>query len=204
MRGKFITFEGIDGAGKSTHLAWVGEWIKRAGHELVVTREPGGTGTGEAIRAMLLDPATQLHPDTETLLIFAARREHIARVIEPALARGVWVLCDRFTDATFAYQGGGRGLPMERIAQLEEWTQGSLRPDATFLFDLDADAGQARIRASRTGHDRFEREALEFHERVRATYRARAAQEPNRIKLIDSSHTIADIQVELEKELLTL
>ena len=144
MRGKFITFEGIDGAGKSTHLAWFAERLKSRGIELCVTREPGGTPLGEKLRALLLDKDQPMHLETETLLMFAARREHIDKVIMPALARGAWVLCDRFTDATFAYQGAGRGVDLDKLNVLEQWVQGTLQPDLTVIFDLPPAIGRAR------------------------------------------------------------
>ena len=153
MRGKFITLEGIDGAGKSSHVGWLAERLRQAGHEVVVTREPGGTRMGEKLRALLLHDA--MDPATETLLIFAARQEHLARVVRPALARGAWVVCDRFTDATFAYQGGGRGFPDSKLAVLEEWVQEGLQPDLTLFFDVSVTVGQARLKAASGAQDRF-------------------------------------------------
>lgn len=187
MRGRlFITLEGGEGAGKTTSLGSVREWLQRAGHEVVVTREPGGTELGERIRDLLLHrQELAISPDTEVLLMFAARAEHLARVIQPALAAGKTVLCDRFTDATYAYQGGGRGVSQARIAALESWVQGDLRPDLTLLLDVPVDLGRERA-ANARAPDRFEREPDRFFERVRATYLARAAREPGRIRVIDA------------------
>ncbi|MBX9904841.1 MAG: dTMP kinase [Burkholderiales bacterium] len=196
-RGKFITLEGMDGAGKTTHLDWLREKLLARGMVLTITREPGGTPLGEALRKLLLDNHDPRHPDTEALLMFAARREHIAQVIEPALAAGNCVLCDRFTDATYAYQAGGSGMGWERVAELERWVQGALQPDLTLYFDLDPAIGRARTRQVREP-DRFEREKQAFYERVRAAYLRRAAEHPRRIRIIDASRTISEIQLELE------
>lgn len=196
-RGKFITLEGMDGAGKTTHLEWLRGKLAARGIALAVTREPGGTPLGEALRKLLLDNHDPRHPDTEALLMFAARREHIAQVIEPALAAGHCVLCDRFTDATYAYQAGGSGMSWERVAELERWVQGALQPDLTLYFDLDPVVGRARARRAREP-DRFEREKQAFYERVRAAYLRRAAEHPRRIRVIDASRTISEIQLELE------
>ncbi len=203
MRGRFISLEGLDGAGKSTHLTWLADWLCERGIPLVVTREPGGTPLGEKLRTLLLNEP--MHLETEALLMFAARREHIARVIEPALARGEWVLSDRFTDASFAYQGGGRGLPLEKLQMLECWVQGvgpsMLQPDLTVLFDVPLAVSQARLANGRE-LDRFEREAADFHERVRAAYLARAQASANRIRVLDSTRALevirADLRVLLE------
>ncbi len=193
-RGRFITLEGVEGAGKSTQLAFVRELLEQAGHDVVVTREPGGTPLGEQLRALLLEHrADGMGTDTELLLMFAARAEHLDRVIRPALAAGRWVLCDRFTDATYAYQGGGRGVPEERIAILERWVQRELRPDLTLLFDVPVPVGLARA-ARRGTPDRFEGEGVRFLERVRAHYRAAAGREPARIRLIDSTAEPAVVQ----------
>jgi dTMP kinase len=202
MRGKFITLEGIDGAGKSTHLSYMTQLVRDLGHSVVQTREPGGTPVGEKIRALVL--SEPMHAETETLLMFAARREHIATVIEPALARGDWVISDRFTDASFAYQGGGRGVPEQKIGSLEEWVQGKLSPDLTLLFDLDTAA--AKDRQSKAGliPDRFEQQQRDFFDAVRAKYLARATQFPNRIRLIDSSKSISEIQTEISKYILSI
>lgn len=202
-RGRFITLEGLDGAGKTTHLQWLRDRLAARGLKLTVTREPGGTPLGEALRQLLLDSHELRHPDTEALLMFAARREHIEQVITPALAAGRWVLCDRFTDATYAYQAGGSGMAWERVAELEHWVQGPLQPDLTLYFDLDPALGHARTRQARVP-DRFEREQQEFHERVRAAYLRRAAEHPRRIRVIDAAQAISDVQVELEKIISTV
>ena len=202
-RGRFITLEGLDGAGKTTHLQWLRDRLAARGLKLTVTREPGGTPLGEALRQLLLDSHELRHPDTEALLMFAARREHIEQVITPALTAGRWVLCDRFTDATYAYQAGGSGMAWERVAELEHWVQGPLQPDLTLYFDLDPALGHARTRQARAP-DRFEREQQEFHVRVRAAYLRRAAEHPRRIRVIDAARAIPDIQVELEKIVSTI
>lgn len=202
-RGKFITLEGMDGAGKTTHLEWLRGRLEARGVTLTVTREPGGTALGEALRALLLDNHEPRHPDTEALLMFAARREHLAQVIVPALEVGRWVLCDRFTDATYAYQAGGSGMDWARVAALERWVQGALQPDLTLYFDLDPEIGRTRARQVREP-DRFEREKQAFYERVRAAYLRRAAEQPLRIRVIDAARTIADIQAELEGIILTI
>lgn len=196
-RGRFITLEGMDGAGKTTHLDWLRERLTARGLPLTVTREPGGTPLGETLRNLLLGQHEPRHPETEALLVFAARREHIAQVIEPALAAGRWVLCDRFTDATYAYQAGGSGMDWTRVAFLENWVQGGLQPDLTLYFDLEPEVGRARTRSVRAP-DRFEREQLVFYEKVRAAYLRRAREFPQRIKVIDAARSISDIQVELE------
>jgi dTMP kinase len=202
MRGKFITLEGIDGAGKSTHVAWLAERLRRGGREVVVTREPGGTPLGEKLRALLLSEAMEI--GTETLLMFAARQEHVAKLIRPALDRGAWVLSDRFTDATFAYQGGGRGFPAVRLEALEAWVQEGLQPDLTFFFDVPIDVGQTRLKAAQGALDRFEREAREFHERVRAAYLERSARYPARFRVVDATRPIADIRKTLEDTISTI
>lgn len=185
-RGRFITVEGIEGAGKSTQMQAVGEFLRARGVPTVITREPGGTELGEALRELLLDTENRtMAADTELLLVFAARAEHLDKVIVPALESGTWVLSDRFTDATFAYQGGGRGIDAERIAVLEQWVQGGLRPDLTLLLDLPVTAGMQRI-AGRNPPDRFEREDDTFFERIRASYLERAAAEPGRFRRIDA------------------
>ena len=202
-RARFVTVEGLDGAGKSTHLAWLAAAIEKRGHVVCATREPGGTPLGEKLRALLLDPAQKLHPETETLLMFAARREHLERVIRPALGDGNWVLCDRFTDATFAYQAGGSGVAWQKVAQLESWVQSGLQPDLTLYFDVDPATGRARTSAIKTP-DRYEREREEFHASVRSAYLRRAAEHPGRIRVIDATRPIAVIQDELEIVLSTL
>ena len=202
-RGHFITLEGMDGAGKTTHLEWLHARLLAKGIALTVTREPGGTALGESLRGLLLDSHEPRQPETEALLMFAARSEHIARVIEPALVSGQWVLCDRFTDATYAYQAGGSGMDWSRIAELERWVQGGLQPDLTLYFDLTPEVGRSRTRQAREP-DRFEREQLGFYERVRAAYLRRAQEHPDRIRIIDASQSIAEVQVELEKIILSI
>jgi dTMP kinase len=200
-QGKFITFEGIDGAGKSTHLAFVADLIKSRGIQVVTTREPGGTALGEKLRAILLQEKMNL--ETEALLMFAARREHIAQVIEPALARGDWVISDRFTDATFAYQGGGRKLPLRKLEVLEQWVHPHLQPDLTLLFDVPLEVARARLDATRD-LDKFEKEQAEFFAATRAEYLRRAGEFPQRFRIIDSTQPIADIHKILEKLILTI
>ncbi|SIO58583.1 MULTISPECIES: dTMP kinase [Paraburkholderia] len=204
-RGKFITFEGIDGAGKTTHLAWFRERLEQhiaaGGRSVVMTREPGGTALGESLREILLHQKMDL--ETEALLMFAARREHLAQVIEPALARGDWVLSDRFSDATFAYQGGGRGLPRDKLEALERWVQGGFQPDLTLLFDVAPDTASER-RSSAREPDRFESESDAFFTRTRAEYLRRAEEAPYRFAIIDSSQSIPHIQKRLEELISTL
>lgn len=190
-QGKFITLEGVDGAGKSTHLEFIAEWLRQRGREVVVTREPGGTPLGEALRSLLLD--RDMDADTELLLMFAARQAHLAQLILPTLARGAWVLSDRFTDASYAYQCGGRGIAEARVASLEAWVQHGFNPDLTLLFDVSAEVAAARRGAAREA-DRFEREANAFFERVRGAYLARAAAAPERIRVVDASPSVAEIQ----------
>lgn len=199
-RGKFITLEGVDGAGKSTHLTWIAEQLRARGRDLVVTREPGGTPLGERLRALLL--SAPMHIDTETLLMFAARREHLACVICPALDAGRWVLSDRFTDATYAYQGGGRGLSYDRIAALEQWIHSNVQPDLTLYFDLPVEVARQRLAVTQSAPDRFEQEATGFFERVRSIYLARAAADPRRIRVINAENSLDHIQKELEKILI--
>ena len=193
MAGRFITLEGIDGAGKSSHLDFIAERIKTRGIEVVSTREPGGTAFGERIRTIVLNE--KMHGDTETLLMFASRTEQLAEVIMPALARGAWVLCDRFTDSTFAYQCGGRGLSESRIATMEEWVHGNLQPDLTLLFDAPLEVARERLNVAKTSPDKFEREQSDFFSRVRAAYLERAAQFPHRIKVINSARGLVDIRI---------
>lgn len=193
---RFITFEGMDGAGKSTQIAHAADWLRARGHVVLLTREPGGTALGEALRALLLHEA--MHADTEALLMFAARREHLAQVIEPALARGEWVLCDRFTDASFAYQGGGRGIEVARLEVLETWVQRGLQPGLTLLFDLPCEVAAQRLAASGGDPDRFEREQADFFNRVRTAYLARAAGESQRLRVLDASRAPADVFIQLE------
>ncbi|MDO8827070.1 dTMP kinase [Methylophaga sp.] len=202
MSGKFISIEGIEGAGKSTQLQFIADYLRSHGIQVVVTREPGGTDLGEEIRQVLLKPTEQaMAEDTELLLMFAARAEHIKQVIEPALKRGDWVLSDRFVDATFAYQGGGRGIDQQRIEELANWTLQGCHTDVTFLFDLPVAVGQTRVEQRQQQKDRFEQEKQAFFERVRDCYLARAKAEPQRIKLIDASQSIEAIQQQLSQQL---
>ncbi|OGA08370.1 MAG: dTMP kinase [Betaproteobacteria bacterium RIFCSPLOWO2_02_FULL_65_20] len=196
-RGKFVTLEGVDGAGKSTHLAWIAERLRARGREVVVTREPGGTPLGERLRELLL--SEPMHIETETMLMFAARREHVARVIAPALKAGRWVLSDRFSDATYAYQGGGRGLSFDRIAALERWVHGDLQPDLTLYFDLSIEVARQRLAASQVSPDRFEREGSGFFDRVRSAYLERAAAHPGRIRVVDAAQPLEIVKESLEK-----
>lgn len=192
-RGKLITLEGGEGAGKSTLLAGLQKHLLVQGVDLVQTREPGGTPLGEAVRSIVLDPVHRgMCAESELLLMFASRAQLVRECIEPALAAGQWVLCDRFTDASYAYQGGGRGVPKERIATLEQWATGGLTPDLTLLLDLPVATGRARA-AGRGEADRIEVEGDTFFERVRAAYRARAAAEPNRFRIIDATLTPTDV-----------
>jgi len=197
VRGKFITFEGIDGAGKSSHVEWLAERLRQKGMTVHVTREPGGTELGEKLRELLLNMSMDL--ETETLLMFAARREHLARLIEPALASGDWVICDRFSDATYAYQGGGRGLERHKLQQLEQWVHGRLQPDLTLLFDLPLDVARERIALASRVLDRFEQERADFHERVRQAYLERWHASPGRIRVIDAQGSIEQIRKSLEE-----
>ena len=199
-QGKFITLEGIDGAGKSTQLAWIVELLQHAGLHTVLTREPGGTPLGEQLRALLLDKSMTMHPETEALLMFAARREHLDKVILPALVQGQWVISDRFSDASFAYQGGGRGLDTGKLEILEHWVQGVLQPDLTLYFDVPVEVGQQRVSQIKDV-DRFEKEQAGFFQRVRAAYLDRARQFPGRIKIIDSSQSLAEVKAAVEQTL---
>lgn len=193
QHGKLITFEGIDGAGKSTHLAWLASFLRDKGLEVIVTREPGGTALGEQLRQLLLDHRQAMHAETEALLMFAARREHLDKVILPALERGAWVVSDRFTDASFAYQGGGRGVPLARLEILEQWVQGNFSPDLTLYFDVPVTISRQRLQSVRTA-DRFEQEPDPFFERVRQAYLQRASQFPERIRVVDSSLPLAEVK----------
>jgi dTMP kinase len=196
-RGLFITLEGIDGAGKSTHRDWLAGWLRQQGRDVLVTREPGGTPLGEKLRGLLLHES--MHLDTETLLMFAARREHLAQVIQPALAAGRWVISDRFTDATFAYQGGGRNMPMPRIEALESWVQEGLQPDLTLVFDVPIEVARERLNKATADPDRFERENGGFFDRVRAAYLERARKHPARIRVLDASGRPDDVKRSLEE-----
>lgn len=200
-RGVFLTFEGVDGAGKSTHVQWAVEQLKARGLNVVSTREPGGTPIGEKLRELLLKEAMGL--ECETLLMFAARAQHIQEVIRPALEAGHWVVCDRFTDATFAYQGGGRQLGVARIAELEKWVHPDLQPDCTWLFDVPLEVARERLDRTRD-KDRFEQEANAFFLRTREVYLTRAAQYPERFTVIDSTAPIEDVRLQLTQTLNTM
>ncbi|MEF8733798.1 MAG: dTMP kinase [Candidatus Accumulibacter meliphilus] len=200
QRGKFITFEGIDGAGKSSHIADAAALLRGRGLNVLTTREPGGTALGEKLRELLLHEA--MHVETEALLMFAARREHLERVIEPALACGDWVICDRFSDATYAYQSGGRGLDKTKFAQLENWVHGHLQPDLTLLFDLPSSIASQRIAAQERDLDRFEQERAEFHERVRLAYLERATVAAQRIRCIDANQVPDKIKIVIQETII--
>ncbi len=198
-KGKFITLEGLDGAGKTTHLEWLADQLRLRGKTVLVTREPGGTALGERLRDVLLHEP--MHPDTEALLMFAARREHLHRVILPALEAGTWVLCDRFTDATMAYQGGGRGIPLDRLAVLERWVQRDLQPDLTLFFDVPVSVALARLQNGRRA-DRFEQEQASFFERVRSVYLRRTEEFPTRMRLVTGDKSQENVRKQLEDILL--
>lgn len=200
-RGKFITLEGVDGAGKSTHLAWIAQHLRRGGREVVMTREPGGTPLAEKLRALVL--AEPMDPLAETLLMFAARADHVRRVILPALVRGAWVVCDRFTDATAAYQGGGKRVPAELIRSLAQSVHPELVPDQTLVFDCPYEITRRRLCASGRPLDRFESEQRAFFERVRAAYRAIGQSEPGRVRIIDGSKSADEVKEEIKKSILT-
>ncbi|APU29764.1 dTMP kinase [Ectopseudomonas alcaliphila JAB1] len=198
MTGLFITLEGPEGAGKSTNREYLAERLREQGIDVLLTREPGGTPLAERIRELLLDPSDEpMAADAELLLVFAARAQHLQQVIRPALAKGSVVLCDRFTDATYAYQGGGRGLSIKRIAQLEQFVQGELRPDLTLIFDLPVEIGLARA-AARGRLDRFEQEGRGFFEAVRQAYLQRAEQAPQRYRVLDAGQTLAQVQADID------
>ena len=201
MRGKFITLEGMDGAGKSTHIPDIIKLLEGKGVEVISTREPGGTVLGEQLRTLLLNEP--MHPETETLLMFAARREHVAQIIEPALSRGAWVLSDRFTDATYAYQSGGRGVLANKVIELEAWVQGGLQPDLTLLFDVPVEVSVARLASARTP-DKFERESADFFTKIRNAYLDRARNNPNRFCIINSNQTLEDVKVEVKNVISSL
>ena len=196
--GKFITLEGMDGAGKSTHIPTIIAILKAHGVEVVSTREPGGTRLGEQLRALLLHDA--MHAETETLLMFAARREHIANVIAPALKRGAYVLSDRFTDATYAYQCGAKGVSSAKIKQLEKWVQGNLQPDLTLLFDVPVEISMKRLTTAREP-DKFEREDAKFFEKLRLAYLSRAAENPTRFRIINANQPLESVKTEVDKTL---
>ena len=198
---KFITFEGVDGAGKSTHLAWFADTLRQRGHDVLVTREPGGTPLGERLREILL--GQPMHAETEALLMFAARLEHIEQVIKPGLQRGTWVVSDRFSDASFAYQGGGRGVALAKLEQLERWVQEDLQPDLTLLFDIPVEVARQRL-ANNASLDRFEQEKSDFFERVRQAYLARSRKYPQRFAIINAARTPEEVKVYLENIITTL
>ncbi len=204
-RGRFITFEGIDGAGKSTHVGWVVDRVRAAGFTAVATREPGGTPLGEKLRELLLHQP--MSHDSEALLMFAARREHVEQVIRPTLTRGDWVICDRYTDATYAYQGGGHRVPRAAIEALERWIHPDCQPDLTLLFDVEPEISRARLgRAEAQGRtlDKFEREQADFFDRVRAAYLDRARAHPERFRRIDGGRPIAEVRDQIAALLATL
>jgi dTMP kinase len=203
MRGRFITLEGIDGAGKSSHLRWIARFLRARGKKITITREPGGTPAGEKLRRMVLGSRQPLHAETETLLMFAARREHLARVIAPALKRGTWVLCDRFTDATYAYQSGGSGVAWDKVGALERWVHPGVQPDLTILFDISPAIGRQRTSRKRR-RDRFERERDAYYRRARRAYLRRARTNSRRIRVLDARKTLPEVKKELEKILSTL
>ncbi|OGT04381.1 MAG: dTMP kinase [Gallionellales bacterium RIFCSPLOWO2_02_60_31] len=205
---KFITFEGVDGAGKSTHLAWFADTLRQRGPDVLVTREPGGTPLGEQLREILLNQPMSI--GTEALLMFAARLEHIEQVIKPALHAGKWVISDRFSDASFAYQGGGRGLDWDKLSQLEQWVHPDLQPDLTLFFDVPVEVARQRLRSpdntrpSNASLDRFEQEQADFFERVRAGYHKRVLQNPQRYRVIDAAQPMDLVKQELEEIILSL
>ena len=205
-KAKFITFEGVDGAGKSTHLAWFADTLRQRGIDVLVTREPGGTPLGERLREILLNQP--MHAETEAMLMFAARLEHIEQVIKPALKRGTWVVSDRFSDASFAYQGGGRGVALAKLEQLERWVQEDLQPDLTLLFDIPVEVARQRLlnntRPGNASLDRFEQEKSDFFERVRQAYLARSKKFPQRFAVIDASQSPDEVKADLDKCLVAL
>lgn len=197
MKGKFITVEGSEGAGKSTNLDFIHQQLQSENKNVIITREPGGTELGEAIRELLLGHKHDgMSDDCELLLMFAARAQHLERVIKPALEEGIWVLCDRFTDATYAYQGGGRGIPAERIEALENWVQGELRPDLTLFLDLPVAVGMKRA-GDRSAPDRFEKQQIDFFERIRACYLERASTNPKRYRVINAEQILENVQLDI-------
>jgi len=198
MAGKFISIEGVEGAGKSTQVSFIQDYLTSLGKTVVVTREPGGTELSEKIRNLLLEPSpNSMDNDTELLLMFASRAEHVSKVINPALHRGEWVLCDRFLDATYAYQGAGRGIQRQRIQQIADWTLKGLTPDLTLLFDLPVELGLERVLERKGEMDRFEQEKINFFKKIRKSYLKSAKAEPNRIKIVDASLSITKIQKQL-------
>lgn len=200
LRGSFITLEGVDGAGKSTHIPWIAEQLRAGGREVVVTREPGGTPLAEKLRALVL--AEPMDPLAETLLMLAARADHVRHVIQPALERGAWVVCDRFADATTAYQGGGKGVSADLILRLSQAAHPGLIPDQTLVFDCPYDVSRSRLGASGRKLDRFEAEERGFFERVRKAYQELAQAEPGRVRIIDGSKAESEVKVQLNKYLI--
>lgn len=190
-KAKFITFEVVDGAGKSTHVAWFADMLRQRGIDLIVTREPGGTPVGERLREILLHHP--MHAETEALLMFAARREHLEQVIQPALNKGVWVISDRFTDASFAYQGGGRGVENSKLEQLEHWVHGDLQPDLTLLFDIPVEVARVRLN-NNSSLDRFEQEQGAFFNRVRQAYLQRSAEQPARFRIVNAEKSVEEVR----------
>jgi dTMP kinase len=193
-KARFITFEGVDGAGKSTGLEWFANALRERGVDLLVTREPGGTPLGEKLRELVLHES--MHAETEAMLMFASRREHVEQVIRPALQRGTWVISDRFSDASFAYQGGGRGVPVAKLEQLEQWTHGDLQPDLTLLFDIPIEVARERL-SNNVSLDKFEREQGEFFDKVRQAYLARVAKTPDRYAVIRAEKSLKEVQQQL-------
>jgi dTMP kinase len=200
-QAKFITFEGVDGAGKSTHLEWFADELRQRGHDVIVTREPGGTPLGEQLREILLSQKMSI--GTEAMLMFAARLEHIEQVIKPALHAGKWVISDRFSDASFAYQGGGRGMDWNKLTQLEQWVHPDLQPDMTLFFDVPVEVARQRL-VNNVSLDRFEQEQSEFFERVRAGYYRRVQQYPRRYAVIDAAQTLNIVKLKLKDIILTI
>jgi len=198
---KFITFEGMDGAGKSTHLAWFADALRQRGHDVVVTREPGGTPLGEQLREILLNQTMSI--GTEAMLMFAARLEHLEQVIKPALRAGKWVISDRFSDASFAYQGGGRGMDWEKLHQLEQWVHPDLQPDLTLFFDVSVEVARQRL-SNNVSLDRFEQEQADFFERVRAGYHKRVKQNPQRYAVIDAAQSLNKVKEKLEEIIISV
>ena len=195
-KAKFITFEGVDGAGKSTHLEWFADILRQRGIKLLMTREPGGTQLGEQLRQILLNQP--MHAETEALLMFAARREHVEQVIRPALQSGTWVISDRFSDASFAYQGGGRGVPVQKLETLEQWVHADLQPDLTLLFDIPIEVARQRL-SNNVSLDRFEQEQGSFFEKVRQAYLARSQKHPQRFAIIHAENSREEVQANLQK-----
>lgn len=202
MSGQFITLEGTEGAGKSTNLVFIQQWLEAQGVELIITREPGGTEIGEAIREVLLNKDyTAMQAETELLLMFAARAQHLQEKILPAIEAGKWVISDRFTDATYAYQGAARGMSYQRISEIENWVQQGFHPDTTFVFDLPIEIGMARVKSRGGETDRFEQEKQAFFEKVRSAYLHRAEQAPQRYKVLDASQSLEQVQADIVKRL---